>query len=303
MSELLVSVVIPTYNHAQFVGEAVDSVLAQTYRPIEVIVVDDGSTDSTADVLASYADKIQYIHQENRGLSAARNAGIARAKGEWIALLDADDLWSPDKIQLQIDAAARHPEFTLIGGQDGHYGSFPAVQGTTSIREFTVRDFLTTTPFGPSAALIHRELIKVIGGFDEQLSPVADRDYWLRAAACSRVGRLEWPCWHYRISAGQMSRNADYMHHSLVRLMRKFFTEHPSWLAYRQMALGFLFRDAAWTYYAQGDRLKALGCLCKSVAHYPRRIPHSRPFNRLKLALRFLKGGYREVGQTSSMQS
>src|ERR1700674_2946625 len=95
----LVSVVIPTYNYRQFVVEAVESVLAQTYRPIELIVVDDGSTDGTRAELERFEGQIRYMFQENRGLPAARNRGIRAAAGEYVAFLDADDVWAPTKIE------------------------------------------------------------------------------------------------------------------------------------------------------------------------------------------------------------
>lgn len=291
---MLVSVVIPTFNHAQFVTEAVESALSQTYQPLEVIVVDDGSTDETKSVLAPYVGRIQYVRQENRGLSAARNVGIGRASGEWIALLDADDLWSPHKIQLQVEASRANPELTLIGGRGGATDQFSAPVGDLAVREFTVLDFLTSTPFGPSAAMVRRDLFSTIGCFDEELSPVADRDFWLRAAAASRVGRIEWPCWHYRRSAGQMSRNADYMYFSFQKLVRKFFIQHAAYAAHRSVAYGFLYRDAAWSYYEQGERIKALGFLFKSAARYPALIPHSKRFQRTKMAVRFIKGPFLE---------
>src|SRR5262245_47307538 len=104
----LVSVVIPSYNYGQFVGEAVESALLQTWRGgVEVIVVDDGSRDDTRRRLGPYMDRIRYIYQENRGLSGARNTGIRAARGEWIALLDADDRWHPEKTEIQLEAAER----------------------------------------------------------------------------------------------------------------------------------------------------------------------------------------------------
>ena len=101
MNNELISVVIPTYNYGHFVTEAVDSVLAQTYRHYEVVVVDDGSTDDTRARLAPYGDRIRYIHQENQGLSAARNTGIRAARGGVIGLLDSDDKWHPRKLETQ----------------------------------------------------------------------------------------------------------------------------------------------------------------------------------------------------------
>ena len=105
-----VSVIIPTYNRAEYVTHAIDSVLAQTYTDYEIIVVDDGSADNTKDVLLPYMDRIRYIYQENAGLSAARNTGIKAAKGDWIAFLDSDDEWLPGKLAVQMRAVERHPQ-------------------------------------------------------------------------------------------------------------------------------------------------------------------------------------------------
>lgn len=109
-----VSVIIPTYNHAQFVVQAVESALAQTYADLEVIIVDDGSTDDTQAVLARYGAEINYIYQENQGLSAARNAGISVARGDYFLFLDADDLVLANKLELQVSIVDAQPDFGLV---------------------------------------------------------------------------------------------------------------------------------------------------------------------------------------------
>src|ERR1019366_6906368 len=114
----MVSVVIPAYNYGRFVTEAAECALNQTYRPLEVIVVDDGSTDDTRQRLAPYLDRIQYVYQENRGLSAARNTGIRHARGEWIAFLDADDFWHPQKTTVQLGAVAGDPAIGVVGSPE-----------------------------------------------------------------------------------------------------------------------------------------------------------------------------------------
>src|SRR5690349_9691286 len=101
----LLSVVIPSFNYGRFLRETVESVLAQTYSPVEIIVVDDGSTDDTKERLARFEGRIRYIHKANAGLSAARNTGIKHARGDWIAFLDADDLWHRQKLEVQLRAA------------------------------------------------------------------------------------------------------------------------------------------------------------------------------------------------------
>src|SRR5437763_447547 len=108
-----VSVIIPAYNFARYVPEAIDSVLAQTYAPFEVIVVDDGSTDDTPKVLAAYGNRIRAIRQVNQGVAAARNTGLAAAGGEYVAFIDSDDTWEPRKLQLQMDRFDADPDLGL----------------------------------------------------------------------------------------------------------------------------------------------------------------------------------------------
>lgn len=108
-----VSVIIPTYNRGNFVTEAIDSVMAQTFRDYEVIVIDDGSTDNTKDLLLRYGERLRYIHQPNSGVGAARNAGIRCASGEWLAFLDSDDIWLPDYLSCQMDRAKQDPRICI----------------------------------------------------------------------------------------------------------------------------------------------------------------------------------------------
>src|SRR5690242_14754403 len=114
MTSPLVSVVIPAYNYGRFVGEAVDSVLAQSYPHVETIVVDDGSQDDTRERLAHYGNRIRYIYQQNQGLPAARNTGIRHSSGELIAFLDADDTWHPRKLEIQVRCLTDRPDLGLL---------------------------------------------------------------------------------------------------------------------------------------------------------------------------------------------
>lgn len=186
-----VSVIIPTWNRAREVREAIDSVLAQTYRPIEVIVVDDGSTDETPAVLGSYGDAIRTIRQENRGVSAARNAGIAAASGELIAFLDSDDTWLPAKIERQVallEGAGAVAVCCLTNsleiGPSGRSLSFEnqgfkpsASEGLLlNVTEILLTRFMVFAPVG----LIRREALACSGGFDRALPVMEDHDLALR---------------------------------------------------------------------------------------------------------------------------
>src|SRR5262245_40001432 len=180
-----VSVVIPTYNYASFVVQAVESALAQRWLgAMEVIVVDDGSTDDTCERLAPFRDRIRYIRQRNQGLSAARNTGIRQARYEWIALLDSDDVWHPDKTRVQLEAVGGNPSIGFVGTPPGPIpDSRLPLRAAEAVRELGVRDFMVGTPLGPSSTMVRRRAFERVGFFDETLRSVEDRDMWLRLAA------------------------------------------------------------------------------------------------------------------------
>ena len=165
-----VSAVIPTYNYGQFVSNAVESALCQTWRGgVEVIVVDDGSRDDTRRRLEPYGDRIRYIYQENRGPSAARNTGIRVARGEWVAMLDADDVWHPEKTEVQLEVAERAGGYDFIGSPDSREPMPERLPREVEIRRLGVEDILQETPICPSSVIVRRECFERVGGFDESL--------------------------------------------------------------------------------------------------------------------------------------
>lgn len=285
----LVSTIIPTFNYGPFVTAAVESALAQTYPETEVVVVDDGSTDDTRARLQPYLDRVRYVFQENQGLSAARNTGIKAAQGGWVAFLDSDDLWHPQKLAVQMAAAARSGA-RFLGSPSAdelpeHLDAEPKLQ------PLTVRDFLSWTPLGPSSAVVDRGCFDSVGLFDESLRSVEDRDMWLRLAARFPTVRVESPCWWYRTHPGQMNRNADRMHDSFTRVLTRFFEEHPEHRSLQRLGWAFLYLDSAISYTGAGRRGWALACLLRSLALWPRAIqppPHQVP--RVRLLIRLVLG-------------
>ncbi len=167
-----ISVIIPTYNSASMVGEAVESVLGQTLPPGEVIVVDDGSTDGTEAVCGRFGGRVRYVRQANARASAARNHGVAISRGEWLAFLDADDLWEPDKLDLQLAGIRQHPEadfcVTAALAWSTHRQSYQRIAWEGSLnpldmrRELLVRNILTGLC---SSLLIRRDAFSAVGGF------------------------------------------------------------------------------------------------------------------------------------------
>lgn len=176
-SRPLVSVVIPVYNGERFVGEALASVFAQTYRPIEVVVVDDGSTDDSAAVAASFAE-VRVLSQPNGGVAAARNTGIRESRGELVAFLDQDDLWEPRKIEAQVEALRRHPEAQYVLTRD----RFVLEPGTPRPKWLRPRNLNGEfVAFEPSAVLVRRAAFVTVGLFDPAYRMASDSDWFFRA--------------------------------------------------------------------------------------------------------------------------
>jgi glycosyltransferase involved in cell wall biosynthesis len=182
-----VSVIIPTYNRARWVTEAVDSVLAQTYRDLELVVVDDGSTDDTADRLAAYGRRIQVVRQKNLGAGAARNVGIRRARGTYIAFLDSDDLWKADKLATQMDLISRDQSVKVCYTEEIWIRRGRRVNPRKKHAKHSgwiLKQMLPLCLVSPSSVLIDREVFDRAGRFDESLPACEDYDLWLR------IGRL-----------------------------------------------------------------------------------------------------------------
>jgi glycosyltransferase involved in cell wall biosynthesis len=187
-----VSVIIPTYNRAAWVMEAVASVLAQTYRDFELFVVDDGSTDGTPAALASLGGEIKVLRQEERqGVSAARNLGARASAGDWLAFLDSDDLWLPDKLARQVEYLQANPDLVICQTGETWIRNGVRVNPPEAARKVSGDIFLPSLArclVSPSAVMLHRRLFEEMGGFDENLPAAEDYDLWLRIAWRHPVG-------------------------------------------------------------------------------------------------------------------
>lgn len=191
-----VSVIIPTYNRAWCLRQAVDSVLSQEYKAIELIVVDDGSTDDTPQLLEGYAGRMAVLRQANRGVSAARNAGIAAARGELIAFLDSDDRWLPGKLAHQAEFFALHPEALICQTEELWVRNGRRVNPGKRHRKRGGMIFeasLELCLVSPSAVMVRRELFDRVGAFDESLPACEDYDLWLRVSCRFPVHLVEIP--------------------------------------------------------------------------------------------------------------
>jgi glycosyltransferase involved in cell wall biosynthesis len=293
MLDELVSVVIPTFNYRQFVTEAVDSALGQTYPNCEIIVVDDGSTDGSAEALTRYKDRIRYIYQKNQGLSAARNTGIVAARGRWIALLDSDDLWHPQKLEMQMRYLFRHPEVGLLGAQpalDISHG-WPALnpQRCQSGIPVTLEQLVIRSRFGPSSVVIRKQCFERVGLFDPELRSCEDRDMWIRIAAHFPVVKLPERLWWYRVHSASMHKAAARMEEYEFRVLAKTMARlgparlHPR---IRRKAIGFAYFAAAIRYEEAGRHWHSLLRLARSLVKWPLRYRPGevrRPLERLRM--------------------
>ena len=192
----LVSVIIPTYNRAWVLKEAIDSVLAQEFKDFELIVVDDGSTDNTGKILGSYEQDIIVLRQSHKGVSAARNRGIAEAAGRLVAFLDSDDLWLPRKLTSQVDFFSSNPAAVINQTEEIWVRNGVRVNPKTRHHKFSGMIFersLAMCLVSPSAVMIKKNLFSKVGVFDENLPACEDYDLWLRISCRYPVHLIETP--------------------------------------------------------------------------------------------------------------
>ena len=191
-----VSVIIPTYNRGWIIEEAIDSVLNQDFSDFELIVVDDGSDDNTREILGAYANAITVLHQPNRGVSAARNRGIAEASGRLIAFLDSDDLWLPGKLTTQVKFFEENADAMINQTQEIWLRNGVRVNPKKRHHKFSGMIFersLALCLVSPSAVMIRKSLFDIIGLFDERLPACEDYDLWLRISCRYPVHLIDFP--------------------------------------------------------------------------------------------------------------
>ena len=192
----LVTVIIPTYNRGWILKEAIDSVLSQDFDDFELIVVDDGSTDNTDSILDEYARDIIILRQDNRGVSAARNAGIDFASGPLIAFLDSDDVWLPEKLASQVDFFNSNPDVLICQTQELWIRNGKRVNPKKRHEKFSGMIFKHSLPLcivSPSAVMLKKKLLDQTGVFDETLPACEDYDLWLRISCRYPIFLIDTP--------------------------------------------------------------------------------------------------------------
>ncbi len=273
----LISVIIPAFNAAWCVRRAVDSVLAQDYKPLEVLVVDDGSTDDTPEILAEYGESIRVVTKANGGLSSARNAGIKAASGDSVAFLDADDWWLPGKLSAQVRLMQSQPEIgfcsvaTNVEDPDGIFLNLwacPEWQGSFLAHLFHNNAAVTGSGSGVMA---RKELFEKAGLFDEALKSLEDIDMWMRLAAVSEYACIPEPLVVILKHPNSMSRNLEVMRNAAIQVMRKNRLLLPNKLQGRfwRDGMASVYADYAKWWYRTGRRSAALQDIMRALLLAP----------------------------------
>jgi glycosyltransferase involved in cell wall biosynthesis len=196
-----VSVIIATYNRAHYIREAIDSVLSQTFTDYEIIVVDDGSTDNTRAVVGSYGSKVKYFYQKNQGQPAAENHAARESTGEYIALLDDDDIWFPNKLEVQLDVLENNRDIGFVCNEAYYINETGTITFHWKRKPWNQETFLSLFEgnfIHHSSVLIRRKLFEQVGGFDDSLITTQDYDLWLRMAYISKFRYINTPLTKFR---------------------------------------------------------------------------------------------------------
>jgi glycosyltransferase involved in cell wall biosynthesis len=292
-----VSVIIPVFNGAKTVAQAIDSVLAQTFRDFEIVAVDDGSRDASVATLKGYGDKVTVLEQQNRGPSSARNLGMANSCGEYLGFLDADDWWQPELLARMLPPLERNPDCVLaycdLQLADSLGRPLPtALAAKRAADPPTVRDMLDALwPIMPSGVLVRRRVLEAVGGFPERLRAFEDVYLWLLLREQGTFAHVAadlavWRFAHFpdplKASGGQ--EEAGRIFRAMVR--ERYGVDPVAHVRARERAprsiLGYLGLDAL----ARGDRTTARRAFLRAL-----RIDPLRPRNYLRLARTFLPAG------------
>lgn len=290
MSQPLVSVVIPNYNYGRFLSETIDSVLTQTYPNMEIIVVDDGSTDDSLEILAAYKEKgITVIQQTNRGVGAARNIGAAKSKGEFIAFLDADDIWLPTKIERQLKIFTGEIGLVTCGMREFDSSSNETLAYLMSkktdwnVQEILLLDYPVVSG---SAIVVRRSTFEASGGFDErkEMHPSEDWEFFYRMARLAKVVFLPEILVSYRNHGNNGHLNVPRYERSMLIAYDKIFKDtDESTLKLRRKCYGNLYKMLAGSYLHAGQYGEFLKKTGKSLIFTPENLPYfaSFPIRRL----------------------
>lgn len=304
LSNPLVSVVIPAYNAEPFIRDALDSLMAQTYPNLEVLVVDDGSTDGTRQAVMSYGDRVKYAFEENSGgCSRPRNLGIDRTSGELIAFLDADDVMAKDRLAVEVEFLTPHPDAALVFSNfqpfwesglrgDDHFSTCPRLSPLLSALQPGVpglvlepsvsTELLLTENFGSSSPMVRRTAVDAVGQFDESLRACEDFDFVYRVAAHYPIGIASRVGWFKRQHRDNMTTNTENMYRHIIVTRQRLLARERIPRRRRKLKRALAQYHLGLAYYYTGrDNALALRHAVSSLRFWP--APNPRHFARILL--------------------
>jgi len=286
-----ISVVIPAYNAEKYLPTTLRSVLTQTHAPLEVLVVDDGSKDGTAAIAESFGGPVRCVRQPNGGVSRARNTGISQASGDYIALLDADDVWEPTKLEKQVALLDANPDVGLC-----FVGMLCVDQDLQPIREVPARDYpdfcealllySCVVSGSCSSVVLRRQVAEEAGGFDPQFSTSADWDYWIRLSRRTRMAPIPELLVKYRVFQGSMSSNPALLERDTFAVLDKFYSDDPPehYVRLKDRCYSNHWMILSGCFLHAGKTNDSFRCALRALKHYPLNI--ARP---LGLPVRWIK--------------
>jgi glycosyltransferase involved in cell wall biosynthesis len=274
-----VDIIIPAYNAARYLAAALASVEAQTFADWRIMLIDDGSTDNTAEVAAPFMERLgqrfKYIKQENQGLPAARNAAIRNSSSEYMALLDSDDIWLPDRLAESLSYLESHPwvgishssvAFVDETGKILQTFDTPQKHGEGMVAPYI---YMRKLQLPCPTVTFRRSCIEKVGLFDETMRATEDRDLWFRIALHFEVGFIPKVLAHYRVSAASMSSDPNRMLQAQLRFIEKHYGAPGCGALTRQIALSHCYRQYAEALKLRGEHWNALKSASRSLAFYP----------------------------------
>lgn len=279
----IVSIIIPTYNYAHYIQRAIDSALAQTYANIEILVVDDGSTDNTLAILAQYGDRIRVFHQPNQGASVARNLGISKAEGEYIAFLDADDAYLPENIAKKTAYLSENSEYQWCYSncvwKDSHGivlqqgDAMPQTLIAQKAEGEVLDQAIAGALLGSNLFLFHRDVLHAIGGFDEKLKVLEDYALYVFAAARFPIGYVDEVLVEIHAHTGSLSQSGKWRGYISRWYLNQRIQRHFADAIVRvekpwRLIQADVYRNLAELSFAKGHQQRALVLLKKSLAYH-----------------------------------
>ena len=287
-----VSVIIPNYNYAQYLGQAIDSVLAQTYQHFEIVAVDDGSSDESEAVVRNYGCRVKWLQQQRQGVSAARNRGVRESHGDLVAFLDADDVWLPTKLEKQVQCLIARPEFGLVhcGVEEISESGDRLGARLDGLEGWVANEMLlfkrASVIAAGSTAMARRDIFEVVGGFDTRLSTGADWDFCYQVASRQQVGFVPDALVKYRLHTSNMHSNIHAMEHDMLIAYDKAFKSNSDDLRRLQrQCYGNLHMVLAGSFFRAGLRADFIRNALKSLWLTPENLTRLMefPFRRLRM--------------------